>query len=100
MGGLCEYIVHNTRVTSNKNDPHEYNVFSRIFPDLYRMMGDRAREAEGVETHNSYSQGLLKDHFFANQLPEHNLILWTDGPLPAITSSSSSNTGASMSQQI
>ena len=50
------------------------------------MMGDRAREAEGTETHAAYSQTLLGDHFYASQLPEHNLILWTDGPLPAIAS--------------
>jgi len=88
------------QLASKIPDVHVQLWASSILKDLYRMMGDRAREAEGVETHNSYSQGLLKDHFFANQLPEHNLILWTDGPLPAITSSSTSNTGASMSQQI
>merc|ERR1712241_1223554 len=88
------------QLASKIPDVHVQLWASSILKDLYRMMGDRAREAEGVETHNSYSQGLLKDHFFANQLPEHNLILWTDGPLPAITSSSSSNAGASMSQQI
>merc|ERR1711962_1053518 len=86
------------QLASKIPDVHVQLWASSILKDLYRMMGDRAREAEGVETHNSYSQGLLKDHFFANQLPEHNLILWTDGPLPAITSSSTSNTGASMSQ--
>ena len=36
------------------------------------MMGDRAREAEGTETHAAYSQTLLGDHFYASQLPEHN----------------------------
>merc|ERR1712241_933136 len=88
------------QLASKIPDVHVQLWASSILKDLYRINGDRTREKEGVETHNSYSQGLLKDHFFANQLPEHNLILWTDGPLPAITSSSSSNTGAAMSQQI
>ena len=74
--------------------------------DLYRMMGDRAREAEGTETHASYSRTLLEDHFYASQLPEHNLILWTDGPLPAIASRPSAEVApgrsqdASMGQQV
>ena len=37
--------------------------------------------------HTNYSQMLLEDHFRAAQLPEHNLIQWTDGPFPPFTPS-------------
>nr|CAH7726166.1 unnamed protein product [Callosobruchus chinensis] len=30
---------------------------------------------------------LLTDHFQASQTPEHNLIMWTQGPLPADSAS-------------
>ncbi|TRY67660.1 hypothetical protein TCAL_05258 [Tigriopus californicus] len=55
---------------------------SAILKDLYRMSGDHMREQEGLQMHTSYSQVLLEDHFRATQLPEHNLIQWTDGPFP------------------
>jgi len=74
------------QLASKIPDVHVQLWASSILKDLYRMMGDRAREAEGTETHAAYSQTLLGDHFYASQLPEHNLILWTDGPLPAIAS--------------
>ena len=53
-----------------------------ILPDLYRASGDRVREQEGLQMHNNFNQTLLKDNFMSNQLPEHSLIFWTDGPLP------------------
>ncbi len=34
--------------------------------------------------HANFSQMLLKDHFEASQMPEHNLIQWTDGNFPAV----------------
>ena len=46
------------------------------------MQGDPGREREGMETHNNYSQTLLKDHFSETQLQEHQLINWTDGNFP------------------
>ena len=47
------------------------------------MQGDSVREQEGTTMHTSYSQTLLKDHFQATQLAEHQLIHWTDGAFPA-----------------
>ena len=51
--------------------------------DLYKATGDRVREQEGLQMHNNFHQTLMKDQFISNQLPEHNLICWTDGPLPS-----------------
>lgn len=50
--------------------------------DLYRLQGDHQREQEGNTMHNNYSQMLLKDHFSATQMAEHQLINWTDGNFP------------------
>ena len=50
--------------------------------DLYRATGDRVREQEGLQMHNNFNQTLMKDQCMSNQLPEHSLIFWTDGPLP------------------
>ena len=50
--------------------------------DLYRMQGDHAKEQEGAAMHATYSQTLLKDHFSATQMAEHQLINWTDGSFP------------------
>ena len=38
----------------------------------------------------------MKDQVLSNQLPEHSLIFWTDGPLPKVESLGNS-TGASTS---
>ena len=46
--------------------------------------------------HNNFSQTLMKDQVLSNQLPEHSLIFWTDGPLPKVESLGNS-TGASTS---
>ena len=48
------------------------------------MQGDPTREQEGLAMHTNYSQTLLKDHFAATQLQEHQLINWTDGNFPQI----------------
>lgn len=61
-----------------------------IFLDLYRMSGDPNRENEAYQMHCNYSQTLLKDHFQATQMPEHNLIQWISGPIPSITGSTPS----------
>ena len=69
-----------------------------FFVDLYRATGDRVREQEGSQMHNNFNQTLMKDQVLSNQLPEHSLIFWTDGPLPKIESlGASSNTGTSTS---
>lgn len=34
---------------------------------------------------------LLKDHFQASKMPEHSLIYWTQGALPAVTNSPSTS---------
>merc|ERR1719309_508239 len=62
------------QLASKIPDVHVQLWASSILKDLYRMMGDRQREVEGAETHNTYSQTLLKDHFYATQLQEHQLI--------------------------
>ena len=33
--------------------------------------------------HSNFQQTLMKDQVLSLQLPEHNLIFWTDGPLPS-----------------
>ena len=65
-----------------KIDVRVTNSLIFILPDLYRASGDRVREQEGLQMHNNFNQTLLKDNFMSNQLPEHSLIFWTDGPLP------------------
>ena len=44
--------------------------------------------------HTNFSQTLLKDHFLANGLPEHSLIMWTDGPLPPLPAPGNVQTAA------
>ena len=46
------------------------------------MQGDHAKEQEGQNMHANYSQTLLKDHFSASNMAEHQLINWTDGTFP------------------
>ena len=50
---------------------------------MYRATGDRVREQEGQQMHSNFQQTLMKDQVLSLQLPEHNLIFWTDGPLPS-----------------
>jgi len=92
------------QLASKIPDVHVQLWASSILKDLYRMSGDRAQENEGLERHTNFSQTLLKDHVLASQLPEHNLILWTDGPLPpmpaAAASAASSSTSATDASSI
>ena len=67
------------------------NIVFLFFVDLYRATGDRVREQEGSQMHNNFNQTLMKDQVLSNQLPEHSLIFWTDGPLPKIESLGSSS---------
>ena len=80
------------QLASKIPDVHVQLWAASILKDLYRMTGDSTREAESLEMHGNYSQTLLKDHYLASTLPHHNLITWTDGPFPSISSSSSSAT--------
>ena len=61
------------------------------------MTGDHQREVEGQTMHTNFSQMLLKDHYAATQLPQHNLIQWTDGVFPQLPAASSSSASASAS---
>ena len=75
-------------------------IINIILIDLYRATGDRVREQEGSTMHNNFNQTLMKDQCLSNQLPEHSLIFWTDGPLPKVESlgaHGASNTGTSTS---
>merc|ERR1719402_823190 len=71
------------QLASKIPDVHVQLWAAAILKDLYRMQGDSVREQEGTTMHTSYSQTLLKDHFQATQLAEHQLIHWTDGAFPA-----------------
>ncbi|XP_044735147.1 MAU2 chromatid cohesion factor homolog [Chrysoperla carnea] len=66
-------------------DVHVQLWASAILKDLYRMSNDPNRENEAYQMHCNYSQMLLKDHFQSTQMPEHNLIHWTEGAIPNIT---------------
>merc|ERR1719187_2521399 len=70
------------QLASKIPDVHVQLWASAILKDLYRMQGDPTREQEGLAMHTNYSQTLLKDHFAATQLQEHQLINWTDGSFP------------------
>lgn len=72
------------QLASKIPDTHVQLWASAILKDLYRMANDPNREQEGLTMHTNFSQTLLKAHFRATQLPEHNLIEWTDGPFPPL----------------
>lgn len=57
------------------------------------MCGDTQRENEAYQRHVHFSQMLLTDHFQASQMPEHNLIMWTQGDLPATMTTPPSTSG-------
>merc|ERR1719394_1524259 len=70
------------QLASKIPDVHVQLWASAILKDLYRMQGDLTKEQEGANMHSNYSQTLLKDHFSATQMAEHQLINWTDGNFP------------------
>merc|ERR1711981_1539049 len=70
------------QLASKIPDIHVQLWASSILKDLYRATGDRVREQEGQQMHSNFQQTLMKDQVLSNQLPEHSLIFWTDGPLP------------------
>ncbi|XP_035217480.1 MAU2 chromatid cohesion factor homolog [Stegodyphus dumicola] len=70
------------QLASKIPDVHVQLWASALLKDLYRLCGDPLREQEAIQTHSNFSQLLLKDHFQASQLPEHNLIQWIEGDPP------------------
>uniref|UniRef100_T1I450 MAU2 chromatid cohesion factor homolog n=1 Tax=Rhodnius prolixus TaxID=13249 RepID=T1I450_RHOPR len=79
------------QLASKIPDVHVQLWASAILRDLYRMCGDPARENEAYQMHCNFSQMLLKDHFQSSQMPEHNLIFWTEGDLPPLPPPSTSS---------
>ncbi|KAB0804326.1 hypothetical protein PPYR_02687 [Photinus pyralis] len=82
------------QLASKIPDVHVQLWASAILKDLYRLCGDPNRENEAFQRHLNFSQMLLKDHFQASQMQEHNLIQWTTGPFPSLPSDSPSTSGA------
>lgn len=80
-------------------DVHVQLWATAILKDLYRMCNDTPRENEAYKEYVNLSQSLLSDHFQASQMPEHNLIMWTQDayPMNPINSPSTSSTGAVVS---
>ncbi|PNF35493.1 MAU2 chromatid cohesion factor-like protein [Cryptotermes secundus] len=72
------------QLASKIPDVHVQLWASAILKDLYRMCGDPVRENEAFQMHCNFSQMLLKDHFQASQMAEHNLIQWTEGSFPML----------------
>lgn len=72
------------QLASKIPDVHVQLWASAILKDLYRMCGDPVRENEAFQMHCNFSQMLLKDHFQASQMAEHNLIHWTEGSFPML----------------
>lgn len=74
---------------------HFHNTISTIkklnIPDLYDKCGDPIRESEAYQMHCNFSQMLLKDQYQACQMPEHNLIHWTQGNFPMLTNTPSTS---------
>ncbi|KAF5290602.1 hypothetical protein FQA39_LY14668 [Lamprigera yunnana] len=84
------------QLASKIPDVHVQLWASAILKDLYRLCGDPNRENEAFQRHLNFSQMLLKDHFQASQMVEHNLIQWTEGSFPDIASNSPSTSSALM----
>ncbi|RZC38375.1 MAU2 chromatid cohesion factor -like [Asbolus verrucosus] len=79
------------QLASKIPDVHVQLWASAILKDLYRMCNDPQNENEAYQRHVNFSQMLLNDHFQASQMPEHNLIMWTQGNFPTITNSPSTS---------
>ncbi|XP_071513355.1 MAU2 chromatid cohesion factor homolog [Panulirus ornatus] len=70
------------QLASKIPDLHLQLWSSAILKDLYRQFGDVPHEQGSSQNHYNFSQTLLTDHMTASQLPEHQLIMWTEGPFP------------------
>ncbi|CAH1163585.1 unnamed protein product [Phaedon cochleariae] len=82
------------QLASKIPDVHVQLWASAILKDLHRICGDSQRENEAYQRHVHFSQMLLSDHFQASQMPEHNLIMWTQGNFPANTANAPSTSGS------
>ncbi|CAG9836755.1 unnamed protein product [Diabrotica balteata] len=82
------------QLASKIPDVHVQLWASAILKDLHRICGDSQRENEAYQRHVNFSQMLLTDHFQASQMPEHNLIMWTQGNFPSNTTNEPSTSGA------
>lgn len=69
------------QLASKIPDVHIQLWASAILKDLYRMCGDGGREAEAYQTHNNFTQLLMKDNYASHQCAEHALITWIEQPL-------------------
>lgn len=79
------------QLASKIPDIHVQLWASAILKDLYDNCGDPIRENEAYQMHCNFSQMLLKDQYQASQMPEHNLIHWTQGSFPMLTNTPSSS---------
>ncbi|XP_046399087.1 MAU2 chromatid cohesion factor homolog [Ischnura elegans] len=82
------------QLASKIPDVHVQLWASAILKDLYRLCGDAVRENDAYQMHCNFSQMLLKDHFQSSQMPEHNLIHWTEGNFPVPVGNPPSTSGA------
>ncbi|KAI4468593.1 hypothetical protein MML48_2g00000777 [Holotrichia oblita] len=81
------------QLASKIPDVHVQLWASAILKDLYQLCGDPTRENEAYQRHLNFSHMLLKDHFQASHLPEHELIHWTQGTFPPSITNSPSTSG-------
>ncbi|GLV40509.1 Mau2 sister chromatid cohesion factor [Carabus blaptoides fortunei] len=84
------------QLASKIPDIHVQLWASAILKDLYDKCGDHIRESEAYQMHCNFSQMLLKDQYQASQMPEHNLIHWTQGNFPMLTANTPSTSGVIM----
>lgn len=57
-----------------------------FFVELHRKDNNPISENEAYQLHHNYNQGLMKDLYQSSKMPEHNLINWTEGGLPNLSS--------------
>ncbi|KAL7286945.1 hypothetical protein TKK_0018887 [Trichogramma kaykai] len=80
------------QLASKIPDVHVQLWATAILKDLHKICGDQNRENEAYQMHCAFSQTLLKDHYQSTQMSEHNLLQWTDGPIPMIPNNSPAST--------
>ncbi|XP_015109825.1 MAU2 chromatid cohesion factor homolog [Diachasma alloeum] len=80
------------QLASKIPDVHVQLWATAILKDLYHKNGSGSHENEAFQMHCTFSQTLLKDHFQSSQMPEHTLINWTDGQIPALPCSTPPST--------
>ncbi|XP_065333268.1 MAU2 chromatid cohesion factor homolog isoform X2 [Cloeon dipterum] len=82
------------QLASKIPDVHVQLWASAILKDLYRMCADHSRENEAYTMHCNFSQMLLKDHFQASNMREHDLINWIEGAVPVVSGNPPSTSSA------